>query len=944
MGKSVLYLDYEFNEIVEPSVNLVCCATLDADTGVKKKWWLHKDPSAKKLLAAYIKKYSIVIGYSCVAEARSFQALGLNPLDFKWLDLFLEYRQATNHNDLLQWGKQLVDGKVKSFRKPKPKWERTEEDAAFGFKATHSLAECTYKLTGEIRDTAEKTRMRDLIISNPKKFSEDEQRQIMDYCLEDVVFLPKIWKRLKEEFGKLAPDTDMEDYFLEAVNRGRYAAHTALMESTGYPINVEATRNFSKQIPNILMECQRDINAQFPEIKPFKWQKNVSKFSWNQKATRDWVIDNHNTEKWMKTDGGNISLALEAFERNYAFKHSYPQGNFGAQMVRFLKLKQSLYGFSDAGGKRKNFWDSVGSDGRVRPYLNIYGAQSSRSQPGASGFMFLKPAWMRSLVQPRKGYYIAGIDYGQQEFFLSALESEDENMIAAYLSGDPYLYGAKLAGAIPQSGTKESHKIERDLFKNTYLGILYGMTKYGLAIKLTNDTGREYTEDEAQEQIDIFEESFPKYMQWKEDLMDAYSEGCGIRLPCIAKGVKVLTKSGSISIEEVTKQDLIWDGYKWRKHGGVVRKGVKGVISDHGAVLTATPDHLVLHRNRWHAWLEVLEESRSTPAHCQIASSADGRLLASNYESKVGGMSLVAAYVELKKTLELMRCSPGPLEPVLRALNLCAPKIKDAGDLAKFLLTNIFGDAGRLATAMLNEGAKTKAAPVSNGMVLAAYDSPSSLFEISWNTLLLWMAMPDGASRWTELITTGTMSPETYESLVREKITRTEETFDIVNCGPLNRFQAGGRLVHNCGWRMWSDNDNLRSVCNVPIQGFGASVMREAVDRSVRRGCSIIFTLHDANYLEAKVGEEWKIAAMHKSMREAFQHYYEGTKYFDIARNIKLDPFAWSPNYKKDSALKIKWKDIAIEVPCSNMYIDERAGDEYEKFKNYFNKPDTDLL
>jgi DNA polymerase-1 len=680
----IIALDFEFNRVVEPTVNLVCCATQDIKSGATKKFWLHKSPKNKAALADYLRQFQILIGYACVAEARSLLALSLDPLKWDWLDLFLEYRMLTNHNDDLQWGKQLVDGKVKFFKKPKPKWERTEEDAAAGFKATHSLAEATYKLTGEIRDTEHKTKMRDLIISAPDDFTPAERRSIMDYCLEDVVFLPKIWEREKEEFGKLDANTSMQEYFHEALNRGRYSAHTAIMEATGYPINVEATRNFSRSIPHIIMECQRDINAQFPDIRPFKWKKNESRFSWNQVATREWIEDKHDTSKWMKTNGGKkkipkLSLSLDAFERFYAFKHSYPRGNFGAQMVRFLKLKQNLYGFSESGGGRKNFWDSVGSDGRVRPYMNIFGAQSGRSQPGASGFIFLKPAWMRVLVQPEPGRYIAGIDYGQQEFFLSALESEDQNMIAAYMSGDPYLYGAKLAGAIPEDGTAETHKIERNLFKNTYLGILYGMTKWGLAIKLTNDTGRQYDEEDAQEQIDIFEESFPQYMAWKEELMDAYSEGCGIRLPC--------------------------------------------------------------------------------------------------------------------------------------------------------------------------------------------------------------------------------------------------------------------------GWRMWSDNDNLRSVCNVPIQGFGASVLRKDVDLAVGRGNSVIFTLHDATYIEGSMKNfKRDLAVLYKSMREAFQFYYKGTKYYDVAGHIKLDPFAWSPDFKKDSESEIIVYGKRVKVPCSNLYIDERSISEYERFKKYFEQPDTDLL
>lgn len=306
--------------------------------------------------------------------------------------------------------------------------------------------------------------------------------------------------------------------------------------------------------------------------------------------------------------------------------------------------------------------------------MNIYGAQSGRSQPAASGFMFLKPAWKRALVPPKDGYFMAGVDYGQQEFFLSGLESEDKNMIAAYLSGDPYLFGAKLAGAIPPNGTKETHKLERDTFKNTYLGILFGMTKYGLAIKLTNDLGREYTEDEAQEQIDLFEDAYPAYMEWKRDILDRYESGEGIALPC--------------------------------------------------------------------------------------------------------------------------------------------------------------------------------------------------------------------------------------------------------------------------GWKMGPDNDNPRSALNVPIQGMGASIMRKAVDLAVGRGCRVVKTLHDALYIEGRIGNEKQIVTLMDSMREAFQFYYKGTKLYDTAGKIKLDPFAWSPNFEKDSEIVVDKHTI----PVSNLYIDERSLADYKRFSKYFETPDTDLL
>lgn len=675
----MLMLDFEFNGTTSECVNLVSCVTYDPDSKQVKKFWLHNSDVAKDSLRKHLQNYKYIMGYSCVAEARSFYSLNLDPLNWGWIDLFLEYRMLSNHNDKLNWGEQLVDGKVKKFSKPPPKWERTEQDNLTGFKPTHSLAEATFKLTGEIRDTEEKTLCRDLILSAPATFKPADRERILKYNADDVQFLEHIWEALKSQYKELVHEDELDwaEYFQDALWRGRYSAHTAIMESVGYPINYEATKNFSRQIPSILAELQRDINDQFKgKIQPFKWNAKDAKYSWNQKATREWLEDNgFNSGNWMLTEKDSLSLSLEAFERQFQFKHDYPRGNFGAQMVRFLKLKQSLYGFADAKGGRKTFWSSVGPDKRVRPYMNIYGAQSGRSQPGATGFMFLKPAWMRALVQPEKGSYLAGIDYGQQEFFLAAILSEDEKMIEAYLSGDPYLFMGKEAGAIPPEGTKKTHEAERDMFKATTLGILFMMSKYGLSAKLTADTGKEYTEEDAEELINTFEDLFPVFTEWRKEQIFQYEQGNAIR------------------------------------------------------------------------------------------------------------------------------------------------------------------------------------------------------------------------------------------------------TLD--------------------GWVVWTDNDNFRSVGNAPIQGAGASIMRKAVDLAVADGVKVIFTLHDAIYIESKMNRLDHITRLHKAMREAFSYYFRGSKYEAIAAQIKLDPKAWGPDFPEKGEIIV---GKTIKVPVSQIHIDGRARADYDRFSKYFSEPETDLL
>lgn len=548
MQKDFLYIDYEFCNVNDELVTLVCCTT--EYLGEVKEWWLHRSFENQTFLRHYLQslKHVPIIAYAATAEGRSYLSLDLDPMEFEWIDLFIEFRMLTNNNDKLNWGNQLVDGKVKFTVKPPPKWERTEEDTKQSFKHTHSLAEATYKLTGKIRDTAHKDVMRDLIISAPDNFTEKEQIEIQKYCTQDVIFLKEMFEATIKEYESLGIAYD-EKFYNQMLLRGRYSAITAKIESWGYPINYQATKNFSDSVGPILERCQREINSLFPEIKPFKYDRLKRKFSWDQTVTKEWLRDNVDVKSWTKTDSYKakkkeanangipfeahkyLSLSGEAWEKKFPYRHHYPKDNFGAQMVRYLKLKKDMNGFVISPNKR-SFWDSVGPDKRVRSWTNPYGAQSSRNQQPSTSFLFLKPAWMRVLCEPPPGKAIADFDWGSVEFLISALWSEDENMIEAYRTGDVYLAYGKLIGAIPPDGTKKTHGKERQAMKAIVLGMSYLMSKYGLAPHLTENTGIVHTEEEAEERIEEFKEAFPGLAQKQRETIQDYEEEGLIELAC----------------------------------------------------------------------------------------------------------------------------------------------------------------------------------------------------------------------------------------------------------------------------------------------------------------------------------------------------------------------------------------------------------------------------
>ncbi len=554
----MIYMDSEFNRVNHPQVNPVCATTHLVLPGKEPEtldWWVHNSPKEQKKLAEYLMDNRTVPinAYAAVAEARFLLSIGVSPLDFKWVDQFVEYRQLTNNHDKLAYGKQLVNGRVKMTKRPPPKWERTEQDDKSAFKPTHSLLEATFKLTGVIRDSEHKQKMRDLIISDPKEFLREDRIAISKYCNEDTIYLPTLWKRMKEEYRELL-GRDNGTLLKEVMLRGDYSAVTGMMEAWGYPIDYEKTRNFSDSVLPLIEECQREINSLFPDIKPFVYDRKERKFSMNQGRIKDWLKANVDTNAWKKTDGfvtakkaereakfkglevekvdpaDYLSLSLEAFEKKFDFRHTYPKDNFGAQMVRYLKLKQNLNGFVP--NKNGSFWDAVGPDNRVRAYLNPFGAQSSRNQPGARSFLFLKPAWMRALCSPKFGRAMASFDYGSEEYLISALLSKCQPMIDSYASGDVYLAFAKLARVAPENATKESHKFERDLCKAIVLAMSYQMTAKGLAAKLTVDTGKLYTEEQAQGYIDMFYRVFSDLADWQNETLNKYQREGMLELPC----------------------------------------------------------------------------------------------------------------------------------------------------------------------------------------------------------------------------------------------------------------------------------------------------------------------------------------------------------------------------------------------------------------------------
>ena len=101
-----------------------------------------------------------------------------------------------------------------------------------------------------------------------------------------------------------------------------------------------------------------------------------------------------------------------------------------------------------------------------------------------------------------------------QEFGIAAKLSGDEQMMAAYQSGDPYLAFGKQCGKLPQDATKASHPDTRQLLKGCVLGIQFGMEAKTLAFRIGQP------EIVARELLRLHRETYRKFWQWSDAAVD----------------------------------------------------------------------------------------------------------------------------------------------------------------------------------------------------------------------------------------------------------------------------------------------------------------------------------------------------------------------------------------------------------------------------------------
>jgi len=323
---------------------------------------------------------------------------------------------------------------------------------------------------GESKDA-----MRDLILTGGP-WSEQEQVQILDYCESDVVGLANLLDAMKSQID-----------LPRALLRGRFMQSVSKMQTNGIPLDVEILNllaaNWHAMQDDLIIEIDRYYGVYAGRsFKAEQWEAYLIA----------------NGIPWPRLPSGKLDLCDETFRQ---MARAY------AQVAPIRELRASL---SDM--RLSNLY--VGDDGRNRCLLSPFRASTGRNQPSNSKFIFGPSVWLRGLIRPKPGWGLAYVDWSQQEFGIAAALSKDSAMMEAYRSGDPYLAFAVQAGAVPRDATKQTHKDQREQFKQCVLAVQYGMGEASLAARINQPVAR------ARQLLELHKRTYKQFWKWSDSAVD----------------------------------------------------------------------------------------------------------------------------------------------------------------------------------------------------------------------------------------------------------------------------------------------------------------------------------------------------------------------------------------------------------------------------------------
>lgn len=310
---------------------------------------------------------------------------------------------------------------------------------------------------------------------------------------------------------------------------------------------------------------------------------------------------------------------------------------------------------------------------------------------------------------------------------------------------------------------------------------------------------------------------------------------------CLARGTLILTDRGEVPIEQLTTDHLVWDGVNFVRHGGAVCKGIRPVIEFDG--LVATPDHEVMTDDGWARFEDAARSgkriTRSGVDGCAVRVDDDhfAQLRRGEFPPEGSGeLQCVRAdaHGPVLQSAEATGWGQLPNSP-RKDRSECPevalpPSPRDAESMCKTECARVreLRREGDRVSIQVCEccGPLDCRAPWSSGRQADA-DRPCE----QQRALRAWQsALGESSSKRKQHPAESANAGQSEIPIVQEAVSRGEvrgqdtyspaaeddirrgvpevfqppvlqakrEVWDVLNAGPLQRFTANGRLVHNC--------------------------------------------------------------------------------------------------------------------------------------------------
>jgi DNA polymerase I len=413
-----------------PYVHLLVARDLIAGKEIGR-WW-RRDLLKMRRPPFPTGKDALVVSYGVSAEMACFLQLGWKPPEYL-LDLYAEFRWLTNGRKLEFAGKDME--KLK-------KHKNSMLAAAFIVGVPLTM------------DLAHKETMR-LMFMNKWEFTPEEEILGGNYCADDTLITQQIYQAME-------PVIDWP----RALLRGRFGLAVARMERTAVPVDMHNVTRINDNWSDLMVDVIEATNEIYTTEKDSKRQGIFIDGEVSDGLLAGYARQQGMYNNWPKTKTGKLSRKKEVMKR---LVEIYPQ-------LDILKEVLSTKGATRLLGL------SIGPDGRNRANLISFRSKTARNQPSSKEYIFGPAVWLRSLIEAEPGFAVAYLDFAAEEVRILAALSQDPNLMADCLSGDPYMAFAIRASMVPPEATrmstddaKAAYGAERDLSLN------YGRAERGLA-------------------------------------------------------------------------------------------------------------------------------------------------------------------------------------------------------------------------------------------------------------------------------------------------------------------------------------------------------------------------------------------------------------------------------------------------------------------------------